>query len=112
MDAAYNYQKDIETGKRIIVGMNKFQIEEEAPKGLLRVDPSVGEKQKNQISELKANRDNARVEETLQVLRKACSTDENLMPYILDAVRAYGTLGEICGVMREVFGEYQQSVNL
>jgi methylmalonyl-CoA mutase N-terminal domain/subunit len=112
MDAAYNYQKDIETGKRIIVGMNKFQIEEEAPKGLLRVDPSVGEKQKSQIADLKAKRDNAKVEETLQALRKACSTDENLMPYILDSVRAYGTLGEICGVMREVFGEYQQSVQL
>ncbi|PAB57617.1 acyl-CoA mutase large subunit family protein [Anaeromicrobium sediminis] len=112
MDAAYNYQKDIETGKRIIVGMNKFQIEEEAPKGLLRVDPSVGEKQKGQIADLKSKRDNAKVEETLEALRKACSTDENLMPYILDAVRAYGTLGEICGVMREVFGEYQQSVQL
>ncbi|MCT4620727.1 MAG: methylmalonyl-CoA mutase family protein [Marinisporobacter sp.] len=112
MDAAYNYQKDIENGKRIIVGMNKFQIEEEAPKGLLKVDPSVGELQKSKIQALKEKRDNAAVEERLEALRTACKSDENLMPYILDAVRAYGTLGEICGVMREVFGEYQQSVQL
>lgn len=112
MDAAYNYQKDIETGKRIIVGMNKFQIEEEAPKGLLRVDPAVGELQKKKLADLRAKRDNRVVQEKLEALRKACQGDDNLMPFILDAVRAYGTLGEICGVMREVFGEYQQSVQL
>ncbi|SHI95861.1 methylmalonyl-CoA mutase [Geosporobacter subterraneus DSM 17957] len=112
MDAAYNYQKDIEAGKRIIVGMNKFQIKEEAPKGLLKVDPSVGELQKNKLAELRAKRDNALVQSKLEALKAACSTDANLMPFILDAVRAYATLGEICGVMREVFGEYQQSVQL
>lgn len=112
MDAAYNYQKDIEAGKRIIVGMNKFQIKEEAPKGLLRVDPSVGELQKQKIADLKAKRDNSLVQAKLEALRTACQGDANLMPFILDAVRAYGTLGEICGVMREVFGEYQQSVKL
>lgn len=112
MDAAYNYQKDIENGKRIIVGMNKFQIKEEAPKGLLRVDPSVGELQKQKIADLKAKRDNSLVQAKLEALRTACQGDENLMPFILDAVRAYGTLGEICGVMREVFGEYQQAVKL
>ncbi|MDF2548317.1 MAG: methylmalonyl-CoA mutase [Anaerosolibacter sp.] len=112
MDAAYNYQKDIEAGKRIIVGMNKFQIKEEAPKGLLRVDPSVGELQKQKLVDLRAKRDNSLVQQKLEALRTACQGDENLMPFILDAVRAYGTLGEICGVMREVFGEYQQSVKL
>ncbi|WZL72794.1 methylmalonyl-CoA mutase family protein [Clostridiaceae bacterium 35-E11] len=112
MDAAYNYQKDIETEKRIIVGMNKFQVKEEAPKGLLRVDPAVGELQKKKLADLRAKRDNQVVQEKLEALRKACQGDDNLMPFILDAVRAYGTLGEICGVMREVFGEYQQSVQL
>lgn len=112
MDAAYQYQKEIESNDRIVVGMNKFQIEEEAPKGLLRVDPSVGELQKGKIAQLKAKRDNEVVKEKLETLRKACEGDDNLMPFILDAVRAYATLGEICGVMREVFGEYQQSVNL
>jgi len=112
MDAAYDYQKEVETGERIVVGMNKFQIEEEAPKGLLRVDPSVGERQKSKIAELKAKRNQAKVDETLVALRAACEGTDNVMPFILEAVRAYATLGEVCGVMREVFGEYQQSVNL
>ncbi|MGL6105413.1 acyl-CoA mutase large subunit family protein [Romboutsia sp.] len=110
MDSAYSYQKEIENGERIIVGMNKFQIEEEDPKGLLKVDPQVGERQIEKINKLKENRDNEKVKETLSSLRKACSEDENVMPYILDAVECYATLGEICGVMREVFGEYKQAV--
>jgi methylmalonyl-CoA mutase N-terminal domain/subunit len=112
MDAAYDYQKEVETGERIVVGMNKFQIEEEAPKGLLRVDPAVGERQKQKIADLKAKREQAKVDETLAALRTACEGTDNVMPFILEAVRAYATLGEICGVMREVFGEYQQSVIL
>ncbi len=110
MDAAYKYQREVETGERIVVGMNKFQVEEEAPKGLLRVDPAVGELQKQKITNLKAKRDNELVKEKLEALRSACGSDENIMPYILEAVKTYATLGEICGVMREVFGEYQQSV--
>lgn len=112
MDAAYDYQKEVETSERIVVGMNKFQIEEEAPKGLLRVDPAVGERQKQKIADLKAKREQAKVDETLAALRTACEGTDNVMPFILEAVRAYATLGEICGVMREVFGEYQQSVIL
>jgi len=112
MDAAYYYQKEVETGERIVVGMNKFQIEEDAPKDLLRVDPSVGEMQKQKLVDLRAKRDNAVVDERLSALRAACEGDTNVMPVILEAVKAYATLGEICGVMREVFGEYQQSVNL
>ncbi|MGB3367095.1 MAG: methylmalonyl-CoA mutase family protein [Acidaminobacteraceae bacterium] len=110
MDAAYNYQKDIETNERIVVGMNKFQIEEAPPTGLLRVDPIVGELQTNKLIALRAKRNNEAVATKLETLKAACSTDENLMPIILDAVKEYATLGEICGVMREVFGEYQQSV--
>ena len=112
MDAAYQYQKEVESNDRIVVGMNKFQIEEEAPKGLLRVDPSVGKLQKDKLAKLRNERDNGVVKEKLEALKKACEGNDNLMPFILDAVRVYGTLGEICGVMREVFGEYQQSVNL
>lgn len=111
-DASYDYQKDVETGRAVVVGMNKYQIEEEAPKGLLRVDPSVGESQKQKLVDLRAKRDNQAVTQKLADLRKACEGTENVMPFILDAVRVYATLGEICGVMREVFGEYQQSVNL
>ena len=99
---------DIEKGNRIIVGVNKFQQEEEAPKNLLRVDGSVGNLQADKIAALKARRDTAKVEETLAALKAACADESvNLMPVILDAVRAYATEGEICGVMREVFGEYQ-----
>jgi methylmalonyl-CoA mutase N-terminal domain/subunit len=111
-DSAYKYQMEIESNDRIVVGMNKFQIKEGAPKGLLRVDPAVGEFQKQKLVNLRQERDNKIVDATLENLKKAAQTDENLMPLILDAVRAYATLGEICGVLREVFGEYQQSVIL
>lgn len=112
MDAAYSYQKDIETGKRVIVGMNKFQVDEPRPTGLLRVDPSVGERQARKIADLKERRDNELVAQTLAALGAACRSDDNLMPYILDAVKAYATLGEICNVMRAEFGEYKQTVLL
>jgi methylmalonyl-CoA mutase N-terminal domain/subunit len=106
MDSAYHYQKSIESKERIVVGVNQFQIEEEPPKGLLRVDPAVEVMQKSKIAELKAQRDSQKVAELLKALREACNSDENLMPYILEAVRAYATLGEICQVMRDEFGEY------
>ncbi|MEF9992415.1 MAG: methylmalonyl-CoA mutase family protein [Romboutsia sp.] len=110
MESAYKYQKEIENDERIIVGVNKFKVEEEPMKGLLRVDPAVGERQKLKIQQLKEKRDNEKVKVTLENLRKACNSDENVMPYILEAVESYATLGEVCGVMREVFGEYKQTV--
>ena len=112
-DSAYKWQMDVESGARVIVGVNKFQVEEEAPKNLLKVDASVGEKQKAKVEAMKAKRDNAAVQATLAALKKACADEhENLMPHILAAVKTYATLGEICGVMREVFGEYEAHVNL
>lgn len=110
MDSAYKYQKEIENNERVIVGVNKFQIKEKAPEGLLRVDKVVGENQKVKIAEMKSRRDKTRVVETLANLRTACRGAENVMPFILEAVEAYATLGEICGVMREEFGEYKQSI--
>jgi methylmalonyl-CoA mutase N-terminal domain/subunit len=112
MDAAYQYQKDVETGKVIVVGMNKFQVKEESPKDLLKVDPIVGENAKKKLKKLREERDNVKVDEALAALKVACEGDDNVMPFILEAVKTYATLGEICGVMREVFGEYQQSVNV
>ncbi len=106
MDSAYRFQKDVESGERVVVGVNQFKIKEESPKGLLRVDPAVEMLQKNKIVKLKSERDNAAVAKTLTALRAACEGDDNLMPFILDAVRVYATLGEICQVMRDVFGEY------
>ena len=112
-DSAYKWQMDVESGARVIVGVNKFQVEEEAPKNLLQVDASVGEKQKAKVEAMKAKRDNAAVQAALAELKKACADEhENLMPHILAAVKTYATLGEICGVMREVFGEYEAHVNL
>lgn len=112
-DSAYKWQMDVESGARVIVGVNKFQVEEEAPKNLLRVDASVGEKQKAKVEAMKAKRDNVAVQAALADLKKACADEnENLMPHILAAVKTYATLGEICGVMREVFGEYEAHVNL
>ena len=112
-DSAYKWQMDVESGARVIVGVNKFQVEEEAPKNLLKVDASVGEKQKAKVEAMKAKRDNAAVQAALAELKKACADEhENLMPHILAAVKTYATLGAICGVMREVFGEYEAHVNL
>ncbi len=110
MDSAYRYQKEIERNDRVIVGMNKFEVEEESPKGLLRVDPIVGEMQKQKIKKLKLKRDNIKVQQALDNLKIACEGNENVMPYILEAVECYATLGEICKVMRDVFGEYKQSI--
>ncbi|QQY79480.1 methylmalonyl-CoA mutase [Keratinibaculum paraultunense] len=111
-DSAYRYQMEIESQERIVVGVNKFQIEEEHHEDILRVDPAVEKLQRQKLEALKRERDNEKVKETLKTLEAAAKTDENLMPYILDSVKAYATLGEICGVLREVFGEYEQSVIL
>lgn len=112
MQAAYEYQKAVDEGKEIVVGVNKFTVEEPAPTGLLKVDPSVGESQAKKLEKLRAERDNDKVKETLKALKDACETDANLMPFILDAVHAYATLQEICDEMRSVFGEYKQTVSL
>lgn len=105
-DAAYEYQKEIESGKRIVVGVNKFQIEEKAPEGLLKVDPNVGILQAKKLAELKAKRDGIAVQNALDELRAGAKGDANLMPLILKAAKVYCTEGEICDVLREIFGEY------
>ena len=112
-DSAYKWQMEVEKKERIIVGVNKYQIKEKPPEGLLRVDASVGDFQKGKLAKMKAGRDAAAVTAKLAALETACKDESvNLMPFILDAVKAYATLGEICGVMRKVFGEYQPHVSL
>jgi methylmalonyl-CoA mutase N-terminal domain/subunit len=110
--SAYQYQKAVETGEKVVIGVNKFQVEEEPPSGLLRVDPRVMDEQKAKLQALRSSRDNARVDASLAKLKEAANTSENLMPYILDAVKSYATIGEITNVLKEVFGEYQQTVSL
>ncbi|MFZ3109070.1 MAG: methylmalonyl-CoA mutase family protein [Rectinemataceae bacterium] len=109
-DSAYAWQMDVEKNDRVVVGLNKFQVKEDPPKGLLRVDPIVGQNQVAKIKALKARRDGAATSAALDALKKAAEGNDNLMPYILAAVKTYATLGEICDVMRGVFGEYRPSV--
>ena len=111
-NSAYTWQQEIEKGERIVIGVNKFTMKEPSPKGLLRVDPKVGAMQIQKITKLKAKRDQNAVDEVLIKLKSAAESDTNLMPLILDAVKAYATLGEICDVLRGVFGEYQASVSI
>jgi methylmalonyl-CoA mutase N-terminal domain/subunit len=106
-DSAYRYQREIEKEERVVVGVNRFQIEEESPKDLLRVDPNVRVSQMERLKRLRSERDNGRVKGILNGLKKSAEENDNLMPVILDAVKAYATLGEICDALREVFGEYQ-----
>jgi methylmalonyl-CoA mutase N-terminal domain/subunit len=90
-----------------------FHVEEDdSSRQLLRVDPSVGGNQVKKLSAMKDGRDNVRVKETIEEIRKTAQGSENLIPKILDAVHAYATEGEICGVLREVFGEYKENVVL
>jgi len=106
-ESAYRYQREIEKGERVVVGVNKFQVAEEPLRDLLRVDPAVRISQIEELKTLKSERGNGRVKGILGELRKAAQGNDNLMPVILDAVRAYATLGEICDALRDVFGEYQ-----
>lgn len=111
-DSAYDYQMAIESGNRIVVGVNKYQIEEEPLRGLLKVDPAVARFQIEKLRELKASRDNSKVSEALNNLKDCAKTCKNLMPPIIECVKAYCTLGEICDALRSVFGEYKASINI
>jgi len=106
--SAYEQQKAIEAGELVVVGVNKFVVEEPMRVELLKVDPRVEEKQIERLRELRAKRNAREVEEALDELRRAAERDgENLMPYMLKAVRARATIGEIFGALREIFGEYR-----
>jgi methylmalonyl-CoA mutase N-terminal domain/subunit len=107
-DVAYERQREIEEGERIIVGVNEFTVEDdERSENLEEVDPEDERRQQERLADVKQRRDDEAVEAALAALREACETDENLLPYIVDAVKAYATTGEICDAMREVFGEHR-----
>jgi len=107
-DAAYKYQKEIEEKKRIIVGVNEFVVDEPIEVEILKVDPSIRDKQIERLKKLRSTRDSKKVEEALDKLRKAAETkDENLMPYIIEAHKHLATLSEVTNVLREVWGEYR-----
>ncbi len=110
MDSAYKYQQDIDSGEKVIVGVNKYTTEEEIKPALLRPDPEVERLQRERLAALKRKRDNKKVKESLEKLRVAAKNNVNMMPAIIEAVKAYATVGEMCNVLREVFGEYKQPV--
>ena len=111
-NAAYKFQKEVEKGEQVVVGVNKFTIQNEAKPDLLRVDEALGARRRTQVAQYRAERDNGAVTTTLAALTAAAQGTENLMPRILAAVKAEATVGEICDAMRVVFGEYQERLVL
>ncbi|MFV9675233.1 MAG: acyl-CoA mutase large subunit family protein [Anaerolineales bacterium] len=107
-EAAYRYQREIDTDERHIIGVNAYEDQEPISIPLLEMDPEGHRRQVSRLEELRRTRDNGAVGQALDNLRIACQGTENTMPYILDAVRTYATLGEIIDVMREVFGTFQE----
>ena len=108
--SAYKYEMEIEEKERIIVGVNKYQVNEPEYKDLLKIDMKVQDDQIKSLKKIKAERNNEEVDKKLSALKKAAEGTDNLMPYILEAVRAYASIGEICNSMRSVFGEYKEHV--
>ena len=104
--SSWSYQQDVESGREVVVGVNQFRAEDEEAKLIFRVDPTLQDAQLRRLQAHRAGRDSAAVSRALAALREGCRTEHNLMPAIMDAVRSYATLGEICGVMREEFGEF------
>lgn len=107
-ESSYQTQKQIEKNKKVVVGVNKFVSPYPEIKGLLRVNPLEAEKQKKKLAALRSKRDNAKVKQTLNQLRSVAKGKENTMPAVINCVEAYATLGEICDVLRGVFGEQQE----
>lgn len=107
-NASYKYQQEIENKERIIVGVNDFKLREPCEVPILKIDESVARKQIERLHQVKKERNNEKVKKALEKLKKAAEGTENLMPYILDAVREYASVGEIISTLKEVFGTYQE----
>ena len=107
-ESAYRYQREIDENKRIVVGVNDYKTDEELSIPILRMDEKGEHRQINRLKKLRKERNQSKFDRNLKCLKKAAEGDENLMPYILDCVHGYATLGETCDVLREVFGEYKE----
>ena len=107
-ESAYKYQKEIDQKKRIIVGVNNYSLDEDLSIHLLKMDEEGERRQINRLNKLRKNRNNQKVQNNLNRLKKAAEHNDNLMPYILDCVHSYATLGETTDVLREVFGVYEE----
>ena len=109
-DASFRYQAEVEAKQRIIVGVNRYQLDDEQPLELLKIDPALEPQQIERVKALRGRRDSAAVESALGALKAASARDDvNLMPLILDAARAYVTMGEMCDVWREVWGTWRET---
>lgn len=109
-DAAYRYQKEIEKGRRVVVGVNRYENPGESVNmELLKIDPEVERKQRRRLQRLRSKRSSSRVNDTLAALKEGAEGDANLMPLIIECARAYCTEGEIIGALKEVFGEYRET---
>jgi methylmalonyl-CoA mutase N-terminal domain/subunit len=109
-ESAYSYQKEVDSKERLIVGVNDFISEENAPVEVFKTDPKVERKQIQRLKDVKRNRDEKRLKSALQDLKKAAQGDENLMPFLIEAVKSYATLGEICDVLKGIFGTYKEPI--
>lgn len=108
MRSAYNYQKAVDSGEQVVVGVNKFATEEEPALKLLEIDESAEKKQIERLRKLKRERDNEKVGQVLDKVHQVAKSNENIMPVLIEAVKAYATVGEIADALRDVFGEYRE----
>jgi methylmalonyl-CoA mutase, N-terminal domain len=111
-EAAYREQKAIESGELIVVGVNRFEVDTDEPAEILKLDPTIGERQTAKLEKIRAERDNASVKEALEDVRAAAKGDANMLPPMKEAFRRMGTLGEVCGVLREEWGVYRPESTL
>jgi len=106
--SAYNYQKAVDSGEKVVVGVNKFTVKEEQAPKVLEIGEEVEKRQTERLKRLKQERDNQKVSEVLDRVRNVAKSDENVMPALIEAVKAYATVGEISSALRDVFGEYRE----
>ena len=108
-EASFRYQAEVEAKQRVIVGVNRYELEDEAELEILRIDPALEGKQIQRVQSLRDRRDSAEVEAALAKLKDAAAREENLMPLLIEASRAYVTLGEMCDALREVWGVWRET---
>ena len=111
-ESAYRLQRQAETKDRVVVGVNQFDTGEQIEPEIMRVSPEVGRRRAEELTKLKADRDQPAVDASLERIRAASQTDENLMPLLIEAVEAYASVGEICTVLREEWGEYREVLTI
>jgi methylmalonyl-CoA mutase N-terminal domain/subunit len=107
-ESSYKFQQAVEQRDKVIVGVNEFVSEDEEPIGILYIDESAAERQLARLNQLRKTRDNARVRATLDALTEGARGSANTMPLLIEAVRAYATVGEMCDALRQVWGEYEE----